>query len=156
MGFNAEKFNNAEFEIPTRKIEVPQLADWFDKADEAFWTVKGLTAEESAITQEAQERNKSIGALMGAIVNATGKEQSDAIRSAVGLGDELPADVVRRIEILVQGSVDPICDRDTAIKLGTFFPTVFYRLSNNILELTGEGANVVGKHKRSTKQTTSK
>lgn len=154
MGFNAEQFKNAELAVSERDVDVPKLAAFFDDEEEPVWRVRGLTAEQSAIASEAQQRNKKMETLLNAVISATGKEQSEAIKSAVGLGDELPDDIVRRIEMLIHGSVSPECDRDTAIKIGTYFPTVFFQLTNAILELTGEGANVLGKPKGSTgKQT---
>ena len=76
------------------------------------------------------------------------------IRKAFGLGDDdVPRDVSYRIEMLVAGSVSPKLgadNRDVAVKLAEAFPTIFYDLSNKVLNLTGQGA-VLGKQKRSGK-----
>jgi hypothetical protein len=53
--------------------------------------------------------------------------------------------------MLTAGSVSPALgqqNRDGAVKLAETFPTVFYNLTNKILSLTGQGAEV-GKRKRS-------
>ena len=80
-------------------------------------------------------------------------DKAEAIRGAMGLSaDEVPADVSRRIEMLTWGSVSPVLGmdgRDVAVRLGENFPTLFYQLTNRILELTGSGAEL-GKPKRST------
>jgi hypothetical protein len=56
----------------------------------------------------------------------------------------MPEDIVRRVEMLVQASVTP-CDRETAVNLSIRFPTIFYALTNKIIELSGEGAEMAGK-----------
>jgi hypothetical protein len=79
-------------------------------------------------------------------------DKAAQIRKAFGLGDDdVPQNISYRIELLAAGSVSPALgaeNRDVAVKLAETFPTVFYDLTNKILNLTGQGA-VLGKPKRS-------
>ena len=81
-------------------------------------------------------------------------DKAKAIRDAMGLSDEqIPADISRRIEMLTYGSVEPALGpdlREVAVKVAESYPTLFYELTNRILELTGSGAEL-GKRKRSTR-----
>lgn len=154
--FNAAKFTNTNFAMPTDSVAVPKLKDFFE-SDDPVWMVSGLTGEQNAQVLMAQEKNQAIGDLVAAVLTAKGDKRSQALTGLMGMSsDKLPDDIVRRIEILMLGSVEPTCDRDLAIKIGMFFPTVFYTLTNRILELTGEGGHIVGKPTRSTKDQTSK
>lgn len=152
--FDAERFNTATLALREQTVEVPQLAEFFKGKPE--WTVRGLTGEEVALVNEAQERSRNLETLIEAIASGgSGKRVTEGIKEALGLGDEVPADITRRIEMLILGSVQPACDREMAIRLSTFFPTVFYELTNTILNLSGEGGDIVGKPPASTEETTS-
>ncbi len=144
MTFDSARFNATEFVPRQDKIAVPQLAAFFAEGEEAVWVVQSLTAEQNAIVNEAASRSQAVGTLVSAIMNSTMKERASAIQNMLGLGDSMPEDTVRRIEILVQGSVTP-CDRETAVNISIRFPEIFYKISNRILELSGEGAQAVGK-----------
>lgn len=105
---------------------------------------------------EAQQRNKAVESLIGAAVSASMADKADAIKSMMGIGGELPDDTARRIEALILASVAPECDRETAIKISVYFPTVFSKLTDKIFYLSGEGAEVVGKPANFTSKTKSK
>jgi len=151
--FNADLFNSAQIALRQKTIEVPQLSDFFKGKPE--WVVRGMTGEEVALVNESQERSRNLENLVDAIASSgSGKRVTDGIKNALGLGDEVPADITRRIEMLILGSVKPVCDREMAIRLSTFFPTVFYDLTNTILTLSGEGGDIVGKPQSSTKEKT--
>ncbi len=44
--------------------------------------------------------------------------------------------------MLVYGSVNPKCDQSMAVKMGEFYPTTLYKITNKITELTGMGADI--------------
>lgn len=147
-----QKFLNAALRPREASIEVPELAEWFGEGEPVAWVVRGLTAAELGRANQAAERGlENVRALVAAMAGEGDK--ASAIRSAMGLSDEdVPADVSRRIEMLTAGSVSPelgSMNRDVAVRLAEAFPTVFYNLTNNILTLTGQGAEL-GKPKRST------
>jgi hypothetical protein len=144
-----QKFLQAQFQAREATIALPpDLHEFFGKS----WRVRGLTAAELARANEAASRGDSMRALVTALAGAGDK--AEAIKSSLGLSDEeVPADISRRIEMLAAGSLEPKLgaeNRDVAVRLAESFPTVFYELTNKILSLTGDGAEV-GKPKRSTK-----
>ena len=146
-----QKFLNAALRPREASIEVPDLAQWFGADERPVWVVRGLTAAELGRANQAAERGlDNVRALVAAM--AGDGDKAGAIRRAMGLSDEdVPADISRRIEMLAAGSVAPALgsdNRDVAVKLAETYPTVFYNLTNQILTLTGQGAEM-GKPKRS-------
>ena len=67
------------------------------------------------------------------------KEKIAALRKLIGLADDVPADLVKRLEMLERGSVDPTPDRSVLVKLAETYPVEFYQLSNAVTRLTGAG-----------------
>ena len=154
--FEMEKFKQAEIKQRTKDVPVPLLQDFFSDGDEAVWKVRALTSEDVAKMNEAQQRNKAVESLIGAAVSASMADKAEAIKSMMGLGDELPDDTTRRIEALILASVAPECDRETAVKISVYYPTVFSKLTDEIFLLSGQGGEVVGKPANSTKKMKSK
>ena len=149
---NLDKFLNASFVPRQATIEVPELSDYFGK-DKPEWTVRALTAAELGRANESADRgSENLKALITAMAGEGDK--AEAIRKSMGLSNQdVPEDVSRRIEMLALASVSPALgseQRDVAVKLAEAFPTTFYKLTNKILALTGQGADV-GKQKRSGK-----
>lgn len=145
MSFDAKKFRSARFSPRAEDVPVPDLKDYFDGSAPAVWRVQGLTGKQLARANEAAERNNKISALFESIVGGGAKEQAAAVAKALGIaGKETPQDIAKRIYLLVQGSVDPVCDEDLALKLCEAFPIEFYTLTNRITLLTGQG-HVPGK-----------
>lgn len=147
------KFINEPLAARTQTIAVPELEAFFGPGDKPEWTVRGLTAAELGRARLAAERGtENMRALIEAF--AGDGDKAEALRRAAGVSEaEVPEDVSRRLEMLVAGSVEPqlgIEYRDVAVKLAESFPTVFYNLTNAIVNLTGQGAEV-GKRPRSGK-----
>ena len=148
-----QKFLSDSLSHRTTTVEVPELKAYFSKGEKLEWVVRGLTAAELARANlAADRRNDDLKALIEAFAGAGDK--AAALRKAVGVSEEgVPGDVSRRIDMLTSGSVAPALgdgNRDVAVKLAETFPTIFYNLTNQILSLTGQGAEV-GKQKRSGK-----
>jgi hypothetical protein len=146
------KFLNASLSLREATIEVPELASFFGD-EKPVWTVRALTAAELGRADQSAERGTdNLRALVAAMAGEGDKAES--IRKAMGLSDkDVPADVSRRIEMLAIGSVSPALgteQRDVAVKLAETFPTTFYKLTNQIVNLTGLGADE-GKRKPSGK-----
>jgi hypothetical protein len=146
-----QKFLNASLTPREASVDVPELSEFFGD-DDAVWTVRGLTAAEMARANDAAQAGQSLSALVEAL--AKSGQKADAIRKLAGVPDaDVPADVSRRIQMLVDGSVSPEIgedSRDVAVRLAETFPTIFYNLTNKILSLTGQGAEL-GKPKASGK-----
>ncbi|HMN55653.1 MAG TPA: hypothetical protein PKE15_00265 [Ottowia sp.] len=135
MGFNAETFEAAEF-VPRRKrVPVEALARWFD--GEPLWEVRGLNADELHRAIEAPKKQASVEAIVHAITSSGDK--AEAVRKAIGLTAGSSGEIVKRLEMLVIGSVAPQIEHATAAKLAESFPIEFFTLTNAITELTGMG-----------------
>ena len=141
MAFNVDKFERAEMVPRTERVPVGALADFFAEGEEAVFVVRGLSAPELCRAQEAAQRQRTVENIVDAI--ASRREQVDAIRSAIGLTQGTPAEVARRLEMLVAGCVEPRLDLPAAVKLAERFPVDFMHLTNRITELTGMGAELV-------------
>jgi hypothetical protein len=146
-----QKFLNASLTMREATIPVPKLAEFFGD-EKPEWKVRGLTAAELARANDASKAASNLNSLVEALASG---EKADALRKLAGVpGKDVPMDVSRRIQALVEGSVSPKLDeesRDVAVRLAETFPNVFYELTNQIFTLTGEGAEV-GKRKPSGKK----
>ena len=139
MGFDLAKFDQAQFKERTIEVNVPELSDFFDKDEKQIWIVRGLTGHELAKVNEAVRANKDIDSILSGIMSGIHTEKIDAIRESLGLTDDTPGDLVRRIAALRAASVEPVISQEISVKLADSFPTTFFLLTNKIFELTGEG-----------------
>lgn len=151
---NLQRFLSAALAPRQLEVQTPELTGvLFDDAEKPVWIVRGLTAAElGRAKQSSEEGLDTVKALVQAM--AGDGDKAAQIRKAFGLGDDdVPQNISYRIEVLAAGSVSPVLgteNRDVAVKLAETFPTIFYDLTNQILNLTGQGA-VLGKPKRSGK-----
>ena len=141
MAFNSDKFRRAEFEPRTETVEIPALAEFFGEGEKPEITVRGLTAAELNRAIEAGKRNQGVDTVIRAI--ASQKEQIAQIRATLGLNADTPGEVVRRLEMLVIGSVSPRLDHADAAKLAEICPIEFMDLTNRITHMTGMGQDRV-------------
>jgi len=138
--FDLDGFENHEFHRRTKRVRVEALAPFFDEKAVPEFEVRGLTSDELHGAMDAGATAKNLGAVVKAI--ATNKEQVNEIRAAIGLSEDTPAEVRKRIEMLVHGSVEPKLTHRSAAKLAENFPIEFMQLTNEITELTGLGASM--------------
>ncbi|SEM75277.1 hypothetical protein SAMN04489760_14221 [Syntrophus gentianae] len=148
-GFDLRKFRNAKFEPRTEDVSVPDLKGFFEEGAEPLWKVRNLTGHELGKVNEAADRNKSVAAILEGLVSCSAEDKAEAVKRLVGLGDETPNDVARRLEMLALGSVDPQIDHETAVRLCTHFPIEFYSLTAIITKLTGFGSEIKKKQSSS-------
>jgi len=142
MSFDTNRFEQAQFQPRTLDVAVPELAAFYAEGETPIWRVRGLTAAELQIAAEAAKRRELADNALQAIAANAG--QVAELRKIVGLAnDMMPAEVVRRQEMLRMGSVTPGIDLTVAVKLCESFPIVFVQLTNQIAELTGQGAELV-------------
>jgi hypothetical protein len=144
MTFDLNRFRQASLAPRQATVPVPDLAAFFPDGAAPVWVVRGLTGEEIARSNESNQRYSLVTAAVQALANASSAkaDQVEALQSLIGYGTDVPADLAKRFDHLVFGSVDPAIDRDTAVRLFGGFPIVAYQLTNRILELTGEGPDV--------------
>lgn len=142
MAFKVERFMEARFSSRTQEVELGDLAEWFD--GDPRWTVRGLTGPELARVNDSVQVASNREAMAAALMEKQGGrgDKTEALQRLLGLGSDLPDDYVRRLEMLIAGSVDPPCDRQLAVRLAEKFPVEFYQLTNAIMQLTGKGHRV--------------
>ena len=138
-GFDVNKFLNSNLSPRTERVSVSGLAPFFPEGEEPLWEIRGLTASEIAKGNEAASKNKNVDSIVKAITSNSSNEKVKEFRKAFGVSDDVPADVVKRIEQLVMGSVSPSVDTQLAVKIADAFPIEFYDLTNKILRLSGMG-----------------
>jgi len=145
--FDKDKFLQAMITQPTKALEVPQLKGFFPKDAKPVWEVSALTSEQVARVAIAEEKNAGVGKMITALLGSNKNEQVEAIRKTMGGGDDLPSDYARRIEIILEGSVDLETenDRETVLKIAIYYPSIFMTISNEILILSGEGGFIKAK-----------
>jgi len=140
MAFNQQAFMKAQYQPRTADVDVPSLAAYFDDEEKPVWTVKGQTASEVAKAIEAAVKNKNINNVLEAI--GSSKAKIDELKDVIGISDDTPQDIVKRLEQLTQCSVSPAIDLSCAVKLAESHPIEFYILTNEIVKLTGLGMDL--------------
>lgn len=150
MSFDKKAFMKTQFEPRVESVPVPDLKLFFSDGTEPLWKVRNLTGHELGKVNEAAERNKAIASIMDGIMSTDAKDKVDAIKAAIGLDDTTPTDIVRRQEMLVIASVDPVVDKEFSVKLCMHYPVEFFQLTQAITKLTGQGAEVKKKPANST------
>lgn len=142
MSFDLKKFSKAKFVPRTEAVAVPALGAFFADEAKAEFKVRGLTGEEMARVNEAQAKNKNIAAVVEAIASSSQADKVRGLKDSLGLGGDMPSDLVRRIEMLSLGCVEPELDIQAASKIFKVAPVDGYSLTNKITVLSGQGMTV--------------
>lgn len=137
--FDVKAFMKEKFVPRVEEHPVPDLAAFYPDGAKAVWKVRGLTGQELGRAEEAAERNRNMSAIVDGLAAQASKDRTEALKDLLGLGGNTPADIAKRIEHLVLGSVDPVCTTDLAVRLCEAYPIEFYQITNRILQLTGKG-----------------
>jgi hypothetical protein len=137
--FDSKRFLKTKFAPRTEEVPVPDMRDFFTEGQDPVWKVRGLTGQELGRANEATDRNKTIAAILEGLAGDAAKEKADAVKELIGVGGTTPADVAKRLEHLVIGSVEPKCTLDLAVRVCEVFPIEFFIITNKIMELTGKG-----------------
>lgn len=149
MGFNKDKFNKADFVHRKALVKVPELKDFFDKDDKPVWEVRGLTGEELLKANDAIKQNKMMEELIEKYASDNKVDQIEAIKASMGLNDEVSDDMVKAINYVKMGSVNPECTHEMAVRLSNANFMAMTKLFKKINELSGMGMQL-GESKPST------
>jgi hypothetical protein len=141
MAFDLARFAQAEFTPRTQAVPVPGLSAFFGKGDKPEWVVRSLTSAQLHNAIEAKQRQAGVQTVVDAI--ASSSEKAAEIKKALGLSADQPGEIIKRLEMLVAGSVSPVVDMPTAVKLAQTFPIEFLSITSTIAELTGQGFDLV-------------
>jgi len=145
-GFDCSKFMEQEYSPREQAVSVPDLSAYFGDGETAEWVVRGLTGNELAKCNEATENRKQLAGAIDALASGNAKEVIEHLKTTMGMGDDVPADIIRRMTMLEFGSVSPKATLEVAVKLNDNHPIEFFQITNAITELTGAGA-ILGKPK---------
>jgi len=138
--FDLEKFSQAQFTPRQEEVSLPALGDFFD--GDPIWVVRGLTANEIARANDSAARNTHVDSMIKAITSASKSKQVEEFRKAFGVSDDVHDEIIKRMEHLVIGSIEPKIELPIAVKLPETFPIEFYDLTNKIMRLSGMGMEV--------------
>ena len=144
MSFDLEGFRRAEFSARQEEVDVSDsaLAAFFPDDEKALWTVRGLDGSELQECMDAKEKQKEITSILKLV--SENKEMADKVRAASGMSDkETPAEMVKRLEMLLIASVNPKLNRPDVVKIAKVAPIEFLQLTAQISRLTGEGFSLV-------------
>lgn len=134
---------------------MPQLDGWgyFEDGEPLVWRVRMATASELFRAREAPQRQEQVFKAAMALASS-GNVEGGELRKLYGLdSQDTPAEVSRRIDLLVWASVHPVIgpeNRDKVVELSETHPLIFMNLTNLIDQLSGLGAQL-GKSKPSGK-----
>ena len=142
MPFDIERFEHTKMQRRTEDVPVPDLAAFFEEDEPRVWTIQTLTAAELCRCNEAKERAGAVGNILEA-VSLVGREQIDALRKALGMTKDVPGEIAKRVQLLVEGSVMPKVTHSQAVLLSERYGTDFYMITNKILILAGSGFDLV-------------
>lgn len=152
-GFDERAFLRAEAAPRTARVPVAVLAAFFPEGAEPVFVVRGLEGAELARVNEAVAKNSNRDAIIRAL--AAGSPDPEKVKELLGLSTtRQPDEIVKRIEMLTLGAVEPAISTPAAIKIAKVCPAEFFDLTNHITRLTGEGAEL-GKPKPSGSEPTS-
>jgi len=147
VAFDLAKFQNARFQPREERVLLPELSAFFGKDEEPVFVVRGLTGEEIARAEELAAGRQDLAKVLEGLASRAGGEKANAIKELMGLADGVPGTLAKRLEQVAAGLVEPKMDMADVVRLAANFPVQFYQLSNNVLALSGKGADVVVKKK---------
>ena len=143
MGLDLKKIKSAKFVDRTKGLPIPaemmKAAGWKKGVE---WMIKALPGEALYSVRASVDRNRNIEELVQKLVGGSVKEKVEAALGTLGLGDDLPDDYVRRLNILRLGTVDPEIDHEFAKFVALNFPTFFNEATDQIQVLTGQGRSL--------------
>ncbi len=158
MGFDKKKFGATDFAPRTDTVDVSHgpLADFFGEGEDKFFKVRGLDAKELAIANDALAKKVAADKAINEVSALAEKEAMvKALTTLLGvLPKDTPAALVKSIEMIHMGAVDPKLEKQDVVKIAKVAPTEFALLSLKITELTGLGAEAKGKRRTSGKNKT--
>ena len=137
MTFDIERFRKAKLTHRQVEVKLPELKDWFGEGVEPIFHVRGLSGEEFYNVREAEQKRAAFKEIADRMLSGDGAAFADAIEEFFGA---VPAEYVRRVEVLIQGTVDPKLDRPNATKFITHYPVSAHTVCEEILRQTGLGS----------------
>jgi len=142
MAFDTNAFDMASFTQPTKKISVPELKGFFEEDETPEFEIRGLTGRELAIVNEAVDTLNKTKIIIEAIAKGSNNALKDGMAAFLNKNNDVtPEDLARRFKMLEFGTI-PHLPEHVCVKLAHNKPTTFYRITNEIIRMTGNGADL--------------
>jgi len=141
MSIDYSRLDAAAIKPVTKKIPVPELKSFFSEDEDPVWEIRNLTGAELAITNEAAEAVSRIKTVLKAIAAGTSSELESGMKTFFNKDEATPEDLARRHKMLELASIPP-CPESTCVRLAQAKPTTFFKITNEIVSLTGDGADL--------------
>lgn len=142
MGFDIDKFKQAQFEFREKEVPVPNLKSFFDKNEKAVFKIRNLTALEIHRSRQAVLDAVDLEGIVERIAGGTAKDKIMAVVESLGFGDGLPDSYVRNLRVLQYGTLEPELDLELCKKIADSYSTTFEMLVKEIERITGLGKTV--------------
>lgn len=146
MQLNADALARQKLTPRTGEVSVPALAAMFAGVADLpeKWVVRGLEGYEIYQVEADVEGRKNLPAIVDAVLGGAAKEQIEAVRQYLNIGEKIPPACAKHILFLSRGAVNPKICESLASDICRAFPVEFKILVMKITELTGLG-HVPGK-----------
>jgi len=141
MAFDADKFDAAQTNFPTKKIPVPTLKRFFEDGEDPVFEIKSLTGVELAIVEESANKLARLRGAMEAIARDTVKGFKEGYEELLNGDVETPETYMRWITLVRLGTV-PQLPEHIVVKLAFAQPGVLRRLAHEISILSATGADM--------------
>ena len=142
MSFDLEKFNAAQITYVTKTIQVPELKAFFGKDEKPEWKVRNLTGIELFIANEAASVASKVKIMTEAIAKGTNEGLQEGLETLLNKNNDIvPEELVRRHKLLEFASIPPF-PANLCVKLAESKITTFTKITNAIIILTGDGADL--------------
>ncbi len=143
-GFDSAKFERQEFHHRTEELELDVMAPFFPEGERPIFKIRSLSSDEVARTNDVIKTAKLAEGMLEALLTNNKADIAKELRNQLGYGKDVNADVQKRIEVIIYGTVEPKLPRELIVKMAENLPKAFFKMSNGITELTGLG-NELGK-----------
>lgn len=140
--FFRNKIQSSVWTPRTGEFKSETLRRIFPEGVEPVIKIRQLTLTELVKVREADDQMTAVKEMVEALAGAAGNERTEALKRALGLGDEVPSAAKKAHIIISLGTVEPQIDLESAVYLGEYFPVEASQLSQAILTLTGQGAEL--------------
>jgi hypothetical protein len=145
MTFATDRFKEIKYSPRTKTVAMEQLKQFFDPEEKPEFIIRGLTAEEICYCSQAAKGYSQVEPIMLGMLGESPSAKLEAILLSLGISKNMPEDYAKRIEHFMLGCIQPVSmDREVAVKLSLVVPVEFLYITNEILRLSGIGAELLG------------
>jgi len=133
-------FMTARFAPRQKTLSFPDLEGYHVNGKSlSSWKIRGLSGNELGRAMQAAKENKKAAQMVEKVLSKMGAEKADGVLQMYGLDGSVDQTTALYIELVIAGSVEPVCSLDLALKFCQAWPIEFRETAERIYELTGKG-----------------